>query len=76
MSKSKKDIDIDDILSKAGDYIEDEEQLKIIKNAYQFSLKKHEGQYRKTGEDFISHPLNVSYILTSIYADFETISAG
>jgi len=76
LSKSKKDIDIDDILSKAGDYIEDEEQLKIIKNAYQFSLKKHEGQYRKTGEDFISHPLNVSYILTSIYADFETISAG
>ena len=76
MSKSKKDIDIDDILSKASDYIEDEEQLNIIKNAYQFSLKKHEGQYRKTGEDFISHPLNVSYILTSIYADFETISAG
>ena len=76
MSKSKEDIDIDDILSKAGDYIEDEEQLNVIKKAYQFALKKHDGQYRKTGEDYISHPLNVSYILTSIYADFETISAG
>ena len=76
MSKVKEDIDIDDILSKASDYIEDEKQLNVIKKAYEFALKKHEGQFRKTGEDYIFHPLNVSYILTSIYADFETISAG
>ena len=76
MSKIKEDIDIDDILSKASDYIEDEKQLNVIKKAYEFALKKHEGQFRKTGEDYIFHPLNVSYILTSIYADFETISAG
>ena len=76
LSRIKEDIDIDDILSKAKDYIEDEEQLSIIEKAYQFALKKHEGQFRKTGEDYISHPLNVSFILTSIYADYETISAG
>ena len=76
MSKGKEDIDIDDILSKAKDYIEDEKQQDVIKKAYQFALKKHDGQLRKTGEDYISHPLNVSYILTSIYADYETISAG
>ena len=30
----------------------------IIRNAYQYSKKAHEGQKRQSGEPYISHPLN------------------
>ena len=49
MSKIEK-ISIEEILEKARSYIEDEEQLAIIKKAYLFALEKHDGQYRKSGE--------------------------
>ena len=76
MSRVKDDISIEEILEKAKTYIEDEEQLKVIENAYNFANEKHEGQYRKSGEAYIYHPMNVALILISIYADYETISAG
>ena len=75
MSKIEK-ISIEEILEKAGLYIEDEEQLAVIKKAYLFALNKHDGQYRKSGEAYIYHPMNVALILIGIYADYETISAG
>ena len=76
MSRVKDDISIEEILEKAKTYIEDEEQLKVIENAYNFANEKHEGQYRKSGEAYIYHPMNVALILISVYADYETISAG
>lgn len=53
-----------------------EEEIKEIKKAYQYAEEKHKGQYRKTGENYIVHPLFVSYILTSINADKDTIIAA
>ncbi len=53
-----------------------EEEIKEIKKAYQYAEEKHKGQYRKTGEKYIVHPLFVSYILTSINADKDTIIAA
>ena len=76
LSKGLDNITIEDILSKVRVYIDDEEQVKVIEKAYQFAKNKHEGQYRKSGEDYIYHPMNVTLILTTIYADYETISAG
>ena len=76
LSKSLDNITIEDILSKVRVYIDDEEQVKVIEKAYQFAKSKHKGQYRKSGEDYIYHPMNVALILTTIYADYETISAG
>ena len=57
-------------------YIDDEEHISVIEKAYNFANDKHKGQYRKSGEDYIYHPMNVALILISIYADYETISAG
>ncbi len=57
-------------------YINDEQQLSVINNAYEFARLKHSGQVRKSGESYIIHPLNVALILAKIYADYETISAG
>ena len=72
----EKDLTIDEILTKARSYIEDEEQIRVIEKAYQFAKEKHEGQFRKSGEAYIYHPMNVALILISVYADYETISAG
>ena len=76
LSKEKDGVTFEEILTKARAYIEDEEQISVIEKAYSFALKKHDGQYRKSGESYIYHPMNVALILISIYADYETISAG
>ena len=78
LSKSEENtkVSIEEIIEKAKAYIEDEEQIKVIQEAYDFAKLKHEGQFRKSGEAYIYHPMNVALILISIYADYETISAG
>ncbi len=76
LSRTRDNITFDDLLKKVKKYITDTHELEIIRKAYDLAYTKHEGQYRKTGEAYIIHPLNVSVILTEIYADYETISAG
>ena len=73
---AKDNIQFEDVLERAKTYIENEEQLKFIEQAYLFAKEKHAGQFRKSGEDYIVHPLNVAMILTTIYADYQTIAAG
>jgi len=76
MSKSLKIETIDELLEKASVYIPEEENIKLIKEAYDFADLKHKGQFRKSGEGYIIHPLNVALILTTIYSDTQTIMAG
>ncbi len=57
-------------------YITDENDLELIKKAYNYAYDKHFGEKRLTGEDYITHPLNVAYILTSINADASTIAGA
>ena len=76
LSKKLNDIKLEDIIKEVRKYIDDEEQIKVIEKAYHFAFNKHNGQYRKSGEAYICHPINVTLILTTIYADYETISAG
>ena len=47
-----------------------------IKKAVSFADKAHQGQYRKSGEPFIVHPINVGMILASLKMDADTIIAG
>ena len=47
-----------------------------IKKAVNFADKAHEGQFRKSGELFITHPINVGLILVSLRMDVDTIIAG
>ena len=75
-SKHMDNITFEVIDEKIKSYIENEEELKVIQKAYLFAKEKHEGQFRKSGEPYIIHPMNVAQILTTIYADYETISAG
>lgn len=47
-----------------------------IDKAYQVAYKAHENQFRKSGEPYIIHPLNVAIILADLEMDKETIIAG
>lgn len=76
MRKHIRDLTYEKLEEKIKKYISDEEELAIIKKAYEFANEKHFGQKRLTGESYIIHPLNVAYILTEIKADFETLSAA
>lgn len=76
MSKVEKQYTIDDLIEKASKYISDEDELALIKKGYFFAEKKHKGQFRKSGEEYIVHPLNVAIILTTISADTETLVAA
>ena len=72
----KKEISTIDELISAASYITDEEEINVIKKAYEYAKKIHSGQKRNSGEDYILHPLNVAYILTSLDADSDTLATA
>lgn len=57
-------------------YISDPISLDMITRAYNFAQEKHEGQFRKSGEPYFVHVLNVGYILATLTAGPQTICAG
>ena len=65
---------IDDLLNLVKTYNEDE--VEIVRSAYEYAKNLHNGQLRQNGEPYISHPLNVAYILAEMHADSDTICAG
>ena len=44
--------------------------------AYRFAEASHEGQKRKSGEDFVEHPLSVAGILADLRLDTTTLEAA
>ena len=50
--------------------------IEKIKLAFYFAEECHEGQYRKSGEDYIMHPVEVVKILIDMKMDTDTIVAG
>jgi len=54
----------------------DDPNLDIIKDAYEYAAKAHEGQNRVSGEPFIEHPLGVAYILVELGLDIISIASA
>ena len=52
------------------------EEVEIVKKTYEFAEQLHKGQKRQSGDDYITHPLNVAYILAEMHADKDTVCAG
>lgn len=48
----------------------------LLLRAFQFAEKAHTGQTRASGEDYITHPLEVAMILTETHMDVETLVAA
>jgi len=52
------------------------DDLEIVRRAYEFSLENHSGQKRATGEPYLVHPLEVAIILAEMRLDTTSIAAG
>ncbi len=48
----------------------------LIRKAYEFSDYHHRGQLRASGEPYVSHCLEVAFILADLHADSTTVAAG
>jgi len=62
-------------LEKLTNYLKKSEK-KIVNSAINFSEQAHKDQIRKSGDPFITHPIEVAKILTSIKMDASGIAAG
>jgi guanosine-3',5'-bis(diphosphate) 3'-pyrophosphohydrolase len=52
------------------------EDVAFIRQAYEFAYKAHDGQYRKSEEPYIIHPVEVASVLAELNGDKQTIAAG
>ena len=50
--------------------------MDLVEKAYVYSAKVHKGQIRLSGEPYLSHPLEVAYILATMKMDTICIVAG
>ncbi len=64
------------LIEKASQYIDNQKYLKEIEQVYEYSKRKHEGQFRKSGEPYIIHPVKVAIILTEYNSGPKTLSAA
>jgi len=65
-------IKIDDLLNQIKSYYPDAD-LKLVRNAYEFSDKAHEGQLRSSGSPYIVHPLQVAMTLAKMRLDLPSV---
>ncbi len=68
-------IRLNDITDKVQSYLPDAD-LEVISTAYVFSAKVHQGQTRLSGEPYLTHPLEVAYILGELTMDVSSVATG
>jgi guanosine-3',5'-bis(diphosphate) 3'-pyrophosphohydrolase len=70
-------IRLNDIIENVNGYLHlTEKDIEMIKKAYVYSAKVHSGQKRSSGEPYLSHPLEVSGILSHMKLDVSSIITG
>lgn len=67
--------EIADFTRNLGHYLRPAE-VALVENAYEFSEEAHRGQFRKTGDPYITHPLAVASILSEIRLDAQGLCAA
>ncbi|MFQ5894462.1 MAG: RelA/SpoT family protein [Nitrospinota bacterium] len=68
-------IRIEDIIDRVASYDQGADETCIMR-AYVFCAKVHRGQTRRSGEPYLTHPLEVARVLTDLRVDAETVAAG
>jgi GTP pyrophosphokinase len=53
-----------------------QEDIEQVMTAYRFSAAAHEGQLRKSGDPYISHPVTVACILAELHLDPQALMAS
>ena len=67
--------EIDQLIQQVETYFP-QGDTELIRRAYAFSAKAHEGQTRQSGEPYLQHPLAVAGVLTFLKLDVPAIVAG
>lgn len=52
------------------------EKIALVEQAYNFALKAHEGQVRKSGEPYVEHPLQTALTLAELQLDASALAAA
>ena len=63
------------LLKATEDYLTEDDHV-FLKRAFEFASAAHKGQCRKSGEPFVTHPVEVALILADLRMDVETLAAA
>jgi guanosine-3',5'-bis(diphosphate) 3'-pyrophosphohydrolase len=66
---------IEELIAEVADYNPDVDR-DLLARAFRFAAKAHEGQQRRSGEEFIHHPYAVARICAELHLDDETIATA
>ncbi|WP_028309424.1 RelA/SpoT family protein [Desulfitibacter alkalitolerans] len=66
---------IDDLIKQVREYNPDAD-VGFIQDAYEFAKEAHKGQQRRSGQEYIVHPVEAAKILADLHMDVITIVTG
>ncbi len=66
---------IDTLASELTGYL-GKEQVNNVRRAYFYAEQAHEGQYRRSGDAYVTHPLAVAGILSEMHMDYQSLMAA
>ena len=72
----KKQVTFEECMQNIQTYIKRPVNIELIQRAYDFAYKHHEGQFRKSGEPYVVHVIQVANTLALLHCGPKTIAAG
>ena len=66
---------IDALADRLSGYLGDE-QVNLVRRAYFYAEQAHDGQRRRSGEAYVTHPLAVASILADMHMDHQSLMAA
>lgn len=72
----KKQVTFEECMENVQTYIKRPENIELIQKAYDFAYEHHKGQFRKSGEPYVIHVIQVANTLAFMHCGPKTIAAG
>jgi len=69
------EMDASSLLTKASEYLP-ADRVDLIRAAYEFAARAHQGQLRRSGEPYVEHPLHAAVTLADLRLDADTLVAA
>ena len=72
----KKQVTFEECMENVQTYIKRPENIELIQKAYDFAYEHHKEQFRKSGEPYVIHVIQVANTLALMHCGPKTIAAG
>ncbi|MFT6430251.1 MAG: RelA/SpoT family (p)ppGpp synthetase [Halopseudomonas sp.] len=66
---------IEAFVERLANYLEPD-QINLVRRAYYYAEQAHDGQTRRSGEAYVTHPLAVAHILADMHMDHQSLMAA